>query len=200
MQMALLIADWRKRWGSEFPFGIVQLPDYHGAQKEASEPTGWVSVREGMLKTSTTVPKVGMAVTLGCGLADNVHPTNKQEVGRRLGAWALGDVYGMKDVASSGPLPAGHEINGSEVTLSFTHADGGLVAKDGGELKGFAIAGEDKKFVFAKAKIVGDKIVVSSPDVAKPVAVRYAWAANPQFNLFNGAGLAATPFRTDDWK
>ena len=197
VQMKTLISDWRTRWGAEFPFGIVQLPDYHPAQKDPSEPVGWVLVREGMLK-ALSLPKTGMAVTLGCGLPDNVHPTNKQEVGRRLGAWALGDVYGMKDVAPSGPLPAGHEINGAEVTLTFTHTDGGLVAKDG-ELKGFAIAGDDKKFVWAKAKIVGDKIVVSSPDVAKPAAVRYAWAANPQFNLFNGAGLPATPFRTDNW-
>ncbi|MEI6234193.1 MAG: sialate O-acetylesterase [Planctomycetota bacterium] len=199
LQMSTLITDWRARWGSEFSFGIVQLPDFHAAQKEPSEHVGWVMVREGMLKT-LSLPKTGMAVTLGCGMPENIHPTNKQEVGRRLGSWALADVYGKKEFAAFGPLPSGHQINGAEVTISFTHTDGGLVAKDGGELKGFAIAGEDKKFVWAKAKIVGDKVVVSSPDVPKPAAVRYAWAANPQFNLFNGAGLAATPFRTDEWK
>jgi len=106
-------------------------------------------------------------------------------------------VYGQKDVAWAGPLPAGHETNGAEVVISFTHTDGGLVAK-GGELKGFAIAGTDKQWVWANAKIVGATVVVSHPAVAMPVAVRYAWADNPAgANLYNGAGLPASPFRTD---
>jgi hypothetical protein len=112
---------------------------------------------------------------------------------------ALGAVYGEKVPATCGPLPAGHQIRGNEVVLSFDHTDGGLMAR-GGELKGFLIAGEDKKWVNASAKFEGDKVIVSSPDVPRPVAVRYAWANNPDCNLYNGAGLPASPFRTDDWK
>jgi hypothetical protein len=112
--------------------------------------------------------------------------------------WALGDVYGQKVVATSGPLPAGHEVQGGEVVVSFTHCNGGLKAKDG-ELKGFVMAGDDRQWKPAKARIEGEKVIVSSADVARPVAVRYAWADNPECNLYNGAGLPASPFRTDDW-
>jgi sialate O-acetylesterase len=198
LQLATLIQDWRARWGADFPFAWVQLPDFHAAQKEAVENTGWVTVREEMLKT-LRLPKTGMAITLGLGEANDIHPKNKQEVGRRLALWALADVYQQKGVAASGPLPAGHQVSGGKVMLSFKHTDGGLTAK-GGELTGFAIAGADKKWVRATAKIAGDRVEVSHPDVKTPVAVRYAWADNPEFSLFNGAGLPAAPFRTDDWK
>jgi sialate O-acetylesterase len=140
-----------------------------------------------------------MAITLGLGMADNIHPTNKQEAGRRLSLWALADVYSQKDVAASGPLPKSHKVHGNEIVVTFKHTDGGLKAH-GGELKGFAIAGADMKFVWANARIDGDKVIVSSPDVAKPLSVRYAWADNPVWSLENGAGLPATQFRTDDWK
>jgi sialate O-acetylesterase len=198
LQLTTMIQDWRKRWGYDFPFGWVQLPDFKAPQKEAVEHTGWVMVREGMLK-SLSLPKTGMAVALGLGEANDIHPTNKQDVGKRLASWALADVYQQKGFAACGPLPAGHKVSGKEVEVSFKHTDGGLVAKDG-ELKGFAIAGADKKWVRATAKIQGTKVVVSSPEVTQPVAVRYAWADNPAFNLYNGAGLPASPFRTDDWK
>ena len=197
LQLETLVKDWRGRWGYDFPFGWVQLPNFHKAQVEPVEDTGWVRVREGMLKM-LALPDTGMAITLDCGEADNIHPKNKQDVGKRLAMWALAKVYDQKGIAASGPLPAGHQIRGSEIVLSFKHADGGLVAKDG-DLKGFAIAGTDKKWVRATAKIDGDKVVVSSPEVKQPAAVRYAWADNPDFNLYNGAGLPATPFRTDDW-
>lgn len=197
-QLTALIKDWRTRWGYDFPFGWVQLPDFMAPQKEVVEQTGWVLVREGMLKT-LRVPKTGMAVTLGLGEADNIHPKNKQEVGRRLAQWALADVYKMKDVVASGPLPVRCTPQDGSIVVSFKYANGGLVAKDG-ELKGFAIAGADKKWVKAEAKIVKETVVVSSPEVAKPVAVRYAWANNPVFNLYNGAGLPATPFRSDNWE
>lgn len=190
-QLPLLVSDWRARWGEEFPFAWVQLPNFN------REGEGWSLVREGMLKTLRQ-PKTGMAITIDIGEPGNIHPKNKQEVGRRLALWALGTVYGKAVPAVSGPLPAGHEISGNAVTVAFKHAEGGLVAKDGG-LKGFVVAGEDKQWKPAQAKIVGDKVVVSSPDVANPVAVRYAWAPNPECNLFNGAGLPASPFRTDDW-
>ncbi|MBI3881695.1 MAG: sialate O-acetylesterase [Verrucomicrobia bacterium] len=197
-QLESLIKDWRKRWDKDFAFAWVQLPDFKAPQTEPVENTGWVTVREQMLKT-LSVKKTGMAITLGLGMAGNIHPINKQEVGRRLALWALDDVYEREEFPSSGPLPKSHKIRGGEVTITFKHTDGGLKAH-GGELKGFAIAGADKKFIWANAKIEGDKVIVSSPDVPKPASVRYAWADNPVWSLENGAGLPATPFRTDDWK
>jgi sialate O-acetylesterase len=192
-QLPALIADWRARWGSEFPFAWVQLPNFDGGAVR-----DWPAIRESMLK-SLKVKDTGMAIAIDVGEAKNIHPKNKQEVGRRLALWALGSVYGQSVPSTSGPLPAGHEIRGPEVVLSFDHADGGLVAKDG-ELKGFVIAGEDRKWVTATARIEGGKIVVSNAEVPKPVAVRYAWENNPVCNLYNGAGLPASPLRTDDWK
>jgi sialate O-acetylesterase len=191
-QLKLLVTDWRARWGYEFPFAWVQLPNF-GA------PPGrdWPTVREAMLKT-LSLPHTGMAITIDIGEEKDIHPKNKQDVGRRLAAWALGTVDGQK-VATSGPLPAGHQVRGSEVRLSFKHADGGLVAK-GGELKGFVIAGADKQWKPARARIEGDQVIVSSADVKQPVAARYAWENWPTCNLYNGAGLPASPFRTDDWK
>jgi len=150
-----------------------------------------------MLKT-LALKDTGMAITIDIGDEKDIHPKNKQDVGRRLAAWALGTVYGQK-VATSGPMPAGHQVRGSEVLLSFKHTDGGLVAK-GGELKGFVVAGEDKQWKSARARIEGDKVIVSSADVKQPVAARYAWENWPTCNLYNGAGLPASPFRTDDWK
>jgi sialate O-acetylesterase len=192
-QLRALIADWRARWGYEFPFAWVQLPNFDGG-----DIRDWPLMREAMLKT-LQVKNTGMAIAIDVGEAKNIHPTNKQEVGHRLALWALGEVYGQKVPSTCGPLPAGHKIRGSEVVLSFHHADGGLVAK-AGELKGFVIAGDDKKWVTASARIEGDKVIVSSPDVAKPAAVRYAWENNPVCNLYNGVGLPASPFRTDDGK
>jgi sialate O-acetylesterase len=190
-QLPVLIQDWRARWGEgNFPFAWVQLPNFKSPQRN------FPMVREGMLK-SLRVPKTGMAVAIDIGDPDNIHPKNKQEVGRRLAMWARGAVYGQK-VATSGPLPAGCKFAGGEATVSFTHTDGGLVAK-GGELQGFTIADAGKNWVKAQARIAGDKVIVSSPDVKSPVAVRYAWADNPECNLYNGAGLPASPFRTDDW-
>jgi sialate O-acetylesterase len=188
-QLPLLVSDWRARWGEELPFAWVQLPNF------TSRGDGWCLVREAMLKT-LKLPKTGMAVTLDIGDPKNIHPTNKQEVGRRLAQWALGTVYDKK-VETSGPLPAKHEVKDGVVVVSFTHAKE-LTAK-GGELKDFVIAGEDKQWQPAKARIEDGKVVVSSDAVPKPVAIRYAWKDNPEATLFNGAGLPATQFRTDDW-
>jgi len=132
------------------------------------------------------------------GEATNVHPKNKQDVGKRLALWALGTIYG-KTTVYSGPLYKTMKVDGNKVVLSFEQVGGGLAAKDGGALKGFAVAGEDKKFVWADAKIEGGSVIVSSEQVAAPVAVRYAWADNPVCNLHNKEGLPASPFRTDDW-
>jgi hypothetical protein len=173
-----------------FPFAWVQLP---GFEKTPYRPY----VREAMLK-SLSVPNTGMAVTVDIGEAANNHPKNKQAVGERLSLWAQARVYRQKVPAYSGPLPSGHEIKGSQVHLKFDQTQGGLKAH-GDTLTGFMIAGADKQWKPAQAKINVREVIVSSPDVKEPVAVRYDWAANPDGNLFNGAGLPASPFRTDDW-
>lgn len=191
-QFPLLINEWRARWGYTFPFAWVQLPNY----KERAE--GWCLVREGQLKT-LSLPQTGMAITVDIGQSGNIHPKNKQETARRLSLWALGTVYGKKVASISGPLPTTQKFRTAEVVLSFSHTDGGLVAKDG-DLRGFVIAGSDRQWLPAQAKIKGNKVLVSHPAVKNPVAVRYAWQDDPDCNLYNGAGLPASPFRTDDWK
>jgi sialate O-acetylesterase len=138
-----------------------------------------------------------MAITIDVGEADDIHPKNKQDVGKRLALWALGTTYGKGNVCS-GPLYKASRRQDGAIVVQFDHVGDGLVAK-GGKLKGFAIAGPDRKFVFADARIEGDAVVVSSPEVKEPAAVRYAWASNPDCNLYNKAGLPASPFRTDDW-
>lgn len=190
-QLRLLVNDWRARWGQTFPFAWAQLPNFSGAGRD------WPVVREGMLKT-LALPRTGMAITIDVGEEKDIHPKNKQEVGRRLSLWALGTVYGRKVPAVSGPLPAGHQTRGSEIVLRFKHADGGLVAR-GGTLDGFAIAGADRQWKPARARIDGDRVVVSHPEVPQPAAVRYAWENFPRTTLYNGAGLPASPFRTDTW-
>jgi Carbohydrate esterase, sialic acid-specific acetylesterase len=188
VQLPLLVHDWRARWGEgDFPFAWVQLPNYQG-------PRGWPYVREAMLQ-ALSLPNTGMTVNIDIGEAHDIHPKNKQEVGRRLALWARAEVYGEK-VPWSGPLPVGKEVNGDTVELTFQHADGGLKAP-GGELRGFTVAGADGKWHAARARIEGDKVLVSSPEVKEPVAVRYDWASDPDGNLYNGAGLPASPFRTD---
>jgi sialate O-acetylesterase len=191
-QLSLLVKDWRTRWGYDFPMAWVQLPNYRAAGR------AWPEIREQMLQT-LALPKTGMAIAIDIGDEKDIHPKNKQEVGRRLSLWALGEVYGKKVPATSGPLPAGHEVRGSEVVLSFKHTEGGLQAK-GGALQGFVIACADKQWKPAQARIDGAKVIVSSAEVKQPVAVRYAWQDWPTCNLYNGAGLPASPFRTDDWK
>jgi sialate O-acetylesterase len=151
-------------------------------------------VREAMLQT-LKLPNTGMAITIDIGDPKDIHPTNKQDVGKRLAAWALGTVYG-RDVVPSGPIPAGYEVRGSEIIVKFKYAAAGLTGKDG-TLRGFEIAGEDRQWFPALARIAGDTVIISHPEVQKPVAVRYAWQDNPDCNLYNSAGLPASPFRTD---
>ena len=191
VQLPLLVNDWRERWGETLPFAWVQLPN---CKREAGDD--WMLVREAQLKT-LRLPNTGMAITVDIGDSDDIHPKNKQDVGRRLAYWALGEVYAQKVAATCGPLPAGHEVRGAEIVIRFTHTEGGLQAKDSA-LKGFVIAGADRQWQPATARIDGDTVVLSSPQVKQPVAARYAWAADPECNLFNGAGLPASPFRTDD--
>lgn len=190
-QLPLLVSDWRHRWGEAFPFAWVQLPNYGRATAD------WCLVRDAM-QSSLKLPGTGMAITIDVGDPADIHPKNKQEVGRRLSLWALGAVYGKSVPATSGPLFSSHEIRGSEVVLNFTHTEGGL--KAGGEQPtGFFLAGEDRRWHPASARIAGNQILVSSADVPRPVAARYAWETNPQCDLRNGAGLPAAPFRTDSW-
>ena len=198
LQLKNMIVNWRNDWKEgDFAFLFVQLPNFMAAQKNPSETGGWPILREQMLKT-LAVPNTGMAVTIDVGEANDIHPKNKQDVGKRLAQWALATTYG-KDIPPCGPLYKAMRKEGDKIVLEFKYADGGLAARDGGKLKGFAIAGEDKKFVWAEATIQGETVVVSSPEVKSPAAVRYAWANNPECNLASKAGLPASPFRTDDW-
>jgi len=191
-----MVKDWRKRWGYDFPFIAVQLPEFGNPQKDPVEDSGRALVRDGVLQL-LSLPNTGFAVTLGTGEVKSNHPQNKQEAGRRLALWALAEAYGQKDVVPSGPLFRGHQIVGNTIVVTFDHTDGGLVAADG-PLKGFAIAGADHHWVWADAKIEGNKVILSHPDIPSPVAARYAWAGNPQgSNLCNGSRLPASPFRTD---
>ncbi len=197
MLMETLIQDWRARWGQgDFPFLYVQLANNEKPQTDPNNRSATARVREGQLQT-LRLPKTGMAVTLDIGDAANVHPKNKQEVGRRLGLVARTLVYGEK-IPCSGPLYDSMVVEGNVVRVKFKEVNGGLVAR-GDKLTGFVLAGEDQKFIWADAKIDGDSVVVSSPEVAKPVAVRYGWANNPAANLYNRADLPASPFRTDTW-
>jgi sialate O-acetylesterase len=192
-----MIEDWRKRWGEDFSFYFVQLANFMGKQAEPKD-SSWAELREAQTMT-LSLPKTGMAVIIDIGEEKDIHPRNKQDVGKRLAQWALKRDYG-KDVVESGPLYESKTVEGDVVRIRFKYADGGLVAKGGGEkLMGFAVAGEDKKFVWADAKIDGDGVIVRSEKVSKPVAVRYGWADNPDCNLYNKAGLPASPFRTDEF-
>ncbi|HEV7403444.1 MAG TPA: hypothetical protein VGO11_10970 [Chthoniobacteraceae bacterium] len=198
LQLRTLIADWRARFGSEFYFAWVQLPRFQKEQSQPSEPKGWgVAVRDEMRKT-LAVPATGMAITIDLGGEKDGHPTNKADYAARLSPPVLHDVYGLKVAEWSGPLFRTAQRAGEKMVIAFDHADGLKTAS--GELAGFAIAGSDRKFVWAKAEIAGDKVIVWSEAVRDPAAVRYAWAANPKCNLVNAAGLPASPFRTDDWK
>ena len=190
-----MIRDWRKAWGSEFPFYFVQLANWHASKAEPDE-SDWAELREAQLLTLRE-PQTGMAVTIDIGDENDIHPRNKLDVGRRLAAWALASTYG-DEVVASGPLFERYTIEGDKVRIRFKYG-AGLKTMDGGALKGFAIAGEDRHFVWADARIDGDTVIVSSPMVAKPAAVRYGWADNPIVNLYNKAGFPASPFRTDDW-
>ena len=191
----IMIRNWRSAWGHEFPFYFVQLANWHANKAEPDE-SDWAELREAQTMTLRE-PQTGMAVTIDIGDENDIHPRNKLDVGRRLAAWALAGTYNQK-VIPSGPLFDRFTIEGDKVRIRFKHGVG-LKTSDGGPLKGFAIAGEDRRFVWADARINGDTVIVSSPKVMKPVAVRYGWADNPIANLYNRAGFPASPFRTDDW-
>ena len=188
-----MIRNWREDWGQgDFPFYYVQIAPYNYGDHHAE-------LEEAQTLTLST-PNTGMVVTTDIGNPDNIHPANKQEVGRRLALWALAQTYGRGDIIYSGPLYRAMQIEeeASAIRLSFDHTAGRLRSV-GGPLTHFTIAGEDGAFVPATAVIEGETVVVSSPEVASPVAVRFGWESTAEPNLFNEAGLPASPFRTDDW-
>jgi sialate O-acetylesterase len=192
-----MIRDWRAAWGeADFPFYFVQLANWK-ARKQDSIDSEWAELREAQLMTLKSVPHTGMAVTIDIGNPDDIHPRDKLDVGQRLARWALVEDYHQK-LEESGPLYDSQTIEGDRVRLRFKHA-AGLKTRDGTAPVGFFVAGDDRKFHPAEARIEGDSVVVWSRDVPRPVAVRYAWADNPANNLYNGDGLPASPFRTDDW-
>lgn len=190
-----MIKDWRNRFGvGDFPFLIVQLANFMEVQNTPKQD-GWALIRESQYVISRDVPNAGLASATDIGDAKDIHPKNKQEVGRRLALIARAKTYG-EDIVYSGPVYKSMEVKGNEIILTFDNVGGGLEAK-GDKLLGFAIAGDDNNFVYADAKIVGDTVVVSSDKIAAPKVVCYGWANNPVCNLINKEGLPTIPFRTD---
>ena len=199
-----LIADWRKRFEvGDFPFLIVSLAAYNPVQTKPVEP-GWAEIRESQWRTARTVPNTGLAMTIDIGDANDIHPRNKQEAGRRLALVARRLVYGETNLVHSGPEFVRMNIElpkGDKIRLHFKNVGGGLRIKPGDtKLTGFAVAGADKNFVWADAIIEGNTIVISSPDVPAPQHIRYGWAWNPIVNLINKEGLPAITFRTDEYE
>ena len=192
-----MIADWRRLFGQgDFPFYIVSLPAFMH-RKDAPGDDTWAELREAQAMTAASVGNSGLAVTIDTGDPDNIHPRDKRVVGERLALCALAGTYGER-VASAGPtLLVAKPLPGA-MWVRFGNADGGLVSK-GGDPGEFSIAGEDRKWHWADARLNDDAVIVSSPSVPKPVAVRYAWQSNPAATLYNQAGLPMVPFRTDDW-
>jgi len=215
----LLIADWRKQWNQgDFPFYFCQLANFTPKTTEPGD-SAWAELREAQSK-ALALPNTGQAVLIDIGESGDIHPRNKKDVGERLAFIALVKDYG-KAIPYSGPVYDAMKVESGKVILSFQHTDGGLAARPlaetydvksqakeiaplvrnspGSQLEGFALCGEDKRWVWADAKIDGNTVIVWSEKVPAPVAVRYAWANNPTCNLFNGAGLPSSPFRTDDF-
>ena len=195
-----MIADWRRSFGQgEFPFLFVQLAPYQYDRQNKTNTGQLAELWEAQLNTLDASPNTGMAVTTDIATITDIHPPNKQDVGLRLALWALATTYGKKDLVYSGPLYDGMAVEDARIRIKFKHTGGGLVAQSDKPLSHFQIAGEDQKFVPAKAEIDGEAVVVSSPEVPKPVAVRFAWEDTAEPNLFNKAGLPASPFRTDSF-
>jgi len=193
----LLIKDWRKQWNINFPFYFVQLANFTKVRNEPG-PSDWAELREAQLKT-LNLENTGMVVTIDIGDANDIHPKNKQEVGRRLSLIARSNVYGDK-TPFSGPIYETYVVENNTIRIKFKYVEGGLKIQNGEKLKGFEIAGLDHKFSWADAIIDGNDVIVSCPKVDNPISVRYAWSENPVCNLFNKADLPASPFRTDDWQ
>ncbi len=196
----LLITDWRQQWGEgNFPFYFVQLASFNADNGNSTTGSAWAELREAQMKT-LTLPATGMAVTVDIGQSNDIHPKNKQDVGRRLAAIALDQIYGLK-MEYSGPVYQSMVISGNKVAIDFAHKGSGLMVKDkSGYVNGFEIAGPDHHFYNAKAVIQNNKLMVWADPVLKPESIRYAWADDAgEANLYNLEGFPAVPFRTDQW-
>ena len=198
--LPLMIRDWRKRWGDEFSFYFVQLANFHAPSTAPGTPDPWALLQDRMRHILVSTPKTGMAIINDVGEANDIHPKDKKSPGERLARWALAKDY-SRDLIYSGPLYKSSKVQDGAVRVSFEQAGAGLKACDGGALKRFEIAGADRVWHWADAKIDGtESVIVNSSEVKQPLAVRYAWAANPEgANLVNSDGLPASIFRTDDW-
>jgi len=197
----LMINDWRKHWGQgDFPFYFVQLASWNANNGNSQKGSEWAELREAQTLT-LSLPNTGMAVTTDIGDAKDIHPKNKQDVGKRLAAIALNKTYNKGNVYA-GPTYQFFAIDANKIAITYSSVGSGLMVKDKyGYIKGFEIAGADKIFYYAQAYIDGEKIIVSSNEVAQPVAVRYGWADDAgENNVFNKEGFPAAPFRTDNWK
>src|SRR6266850_6452762 len=195
-----MIKAWRERWGKgNFPFGIIQLPNYRDPKPEPADEA-WSHIREAQRRTAASSLNTGLIVTIDIGEAHDIHPKNKLDVGRRMARWALAEVYGRR-ITKSGPMLSKASIAGSKIVLTFVEAGHGLRIRDGEKLDEFAIAGADRKWIWVQARIVGkNRVEVWSDTVSQALAVRYAFNNNPKHpNLTNETGLPAAPFRTDDW-
>ena len=216
-KLEALVGGWRAKWGYDFPFYIVQLASFTAKTEDPAGGNGYAKIRNAQRIAAQTIPGCGLAVAIDIGNDKDIHPKNKYDVGYRLSLWARRDVYGEKDLVVSGPLYKSMKVEDGKIRISFDHVGSGLMAAEKGpdtpgvaptpcelgddKLKGFAIAGADKRWYWANAEIDGQDVVVSAEEVSVPVAVRYAFRANPMgdCNLYNKEGLPASPFRTDDW-
>ncbi len=204
MLLPVFVVSWRDKWkanggSGDFPFGIIQLPNYRDIEPEPVD-NAWSHIREAQRRTVTKTKNTALIVTIDIGEAHDIHPHNKLDVGKRMARWALADVYG-KDMVATGPMFKKSKVKGDKIELQFDVVGEGLKTKDGNAPMEFAIAGADKKWYWAKAKIIGkNKVEVWAGEVPNPVAVRYAFNSNPKNpNLTNESGLPAAPFRTDNW-
>ncbi len=198
--LPLMINDWRQRWNDEFSFYYVQLASYHAPSNAPGTPDSWALTQDRMRLVLATTPKTGMAITNDVGEANDIHPKNKKDPGERLARWALAKDYGQT-LTYSGPLFQSSQTLDNAIRVTFDQSGSGLKSRDGGPLKRFEISGPDKVWHWADAKIDSpNSVLVSSPQVKQPAAVRYAWAANPEgANLVNSEGLPTSVFRTDTW-
>lgn len=199
--LTALIEDWRAKWNSDFPFYIVQLANFKEPSENPGTPSNWAELQHFQTQIAQNVPGCGLAVINDIGEAGDIHPKNKRDVGHRLALLALKKHYDKDIEVFASPLYKSHRVSDDHIAIKMEHVGAGLKSRDGGELKRFEIAGSDLKWHWATAEIVAkDTIKVNSQSVPKPVAVRYAWASNPEgANLVNSGGLPASLFRTDDW-
>jgi sialate O-acetylesterase len=196
----LLINDWRKKWnGSIFPFYYVQLATFN-SEGDSNTGCDWAELREAQTKT-LQLPNTGMVVTTDVGNPNDIHPRNKQTVGKRLASIAFNNLYHIPMICS-GPMYKLMVINDDQIIVYFDDIGGGLMTTDlQGNINGFEIAGKDQVFHKANAIIENDKIVISTKDINAPMHIRYSWMGDAsKSNLFNKEGFPAVPFRTDDWK